>query len=130
MAEFHRSFGPQLAFKHVVGYFHDEPVLLLKACIGNRSLGWVLLPPGSERWEFEAKTAQFWDTTLAAVAREHEQVRQMGYYSRIKHKNHANANGAMAEKQQQEYRKDFEAKLISPAEADLWKRGASNASYH
>ena len=33
----------------------DEPVLLLKSCIGNRSLGWDLLPPGSESFEFDGK---------------------------------------------------------------------------
>jgi alpha-galactosidase len=63
-----KSFGPELGFGHVIGYVHDEPVLLLKACIGNRSLGWDLLPPGSERFEFEGKiyagyrdVANFWD---------------------------------------------------------------------
>ncbi len=62
------SFGPELGFGHVMGHFHDEPVLLLKACIGNRSLGWDLLPPGSERFEHEGKVyagykdvANFWD---------------------------------------------------------------------
>ena len=30
-------------------------MLVLKACIGNRALGWDLLPPGSERYEFEGK---------------------------------------------------------------------------
>jgi hypothetical protein len=50
-----KSFGPELGFGHVMGHFHDEPVLLLKACIGNRSLGWDLLPPGSERFEHEGK---------------------------------------------------------------------------
>ncbi len=62
------SFGPELGFGHVLGDFHDEPVLLLKACIGNRSLGWDLLPPGSERFEHDGKiyagykdVANFWD---------------------------------------------------------------------
>lgn len=62
------SFGPELGFGQVIGDFHDEPVLLLKACIGNRSLGWDLLPPGSERFEFEGKiyagykdVANFWE---------------------------------------------------------------------
>lgn len=62
-----KSFGPELGFGHVMGHLHDEPVLLLKACIGNRSLGWDLLPPGSERFEFEDKVyagykdiANFW----------------------------------------------------------------------
>ena len=50
-----RSFGPELGFGNVLGYVHDEPVLVLKACIGNRSLGWDLLPPGSEQFEFEGK---------------------------------------------------------------------------
>lgn len=49
-------FGPELGFGHIVADFHEEPVLILKACIGNRSLGWDLLPPGSERYQFENKT--------------------------------------------------------------------------
>ncbi len=43
--------GTELGFGHVVGNLFDAPVLLVKACIGNRSLGWDLLPPGSERYE-------------------------------------------------------------------------------
>lgn len=49
------NFGPELGFGHVMGNAIDAPVLVLKACIGNRSLGWDLLPPGSERFEFEGK---------------------------------------------------------------------------
>ncbi|MDA7918539.1 hypothetical protein N9B20_02635 [Mariniblastus sp.] len=49
------NFGPELGFGYVMGQFHDEPVLVLKACIGNRSLGWDLLPPGSERYQFDGK---------------------------------------------------------------------------
>ena len=30
-------------------------MLILKSCIGNRALGWDLLPPGSERFEYEGK---------------------------------------------------------------------------
>ena len=47
-----KSIGPELAMGHILGDFHDEPVLILKACIGNRSLGWDYLPPGSERYEY------------------------------------------------------------------------------
>ena len=36
----------------------------------------------------------------------------------------------MTDKMQQAYLQEFEAKLISPAEAQLWQRGASNAGYH
>jgi hypothetical protein len=76
------------------------------------------------------ETAPIWDAPLAAVAEKHQEVRQMGFYLRSKHKNYANADGSMTDKQQQEHLKEFEAKLITPAEAALWKRGASNAGYH
>ncbi|MCB9881819.1 MAG: sialate O-acetylesterase [Planctomycetes bacterium] len=49
------NFGPELGFGNVVGDALDAPVLVLKSCIGNRSLGWDLLPPGSERFEYEGK---------------------------------------------------------------------------
>ncbi len=48
-----KAIGPELGFGFVMGQMLDEPVLVLKSCIGNRSLGWDLLPPGSERFEAE-----------------------------------------------------------------------------
>ncbi|MGB0766528.1 MAG: sialate O-acetylesterase [Phycisphaeraceae bacterium] len=50
--------GPELGFGWVLGDYHDEPVLILKASQGNRSLAWDFLPPGSERFEAEAKTRE------------------------------------------------------------------------
>ena len=47
------SIGPEVGFGTVMGQLLNEPVLILKSCIGNRSLGWDLLPPGSERFEAE-----------------------------------------------------------------------------
>jgi alpha-galactosidase len=48
-----KSIGPELGFGYIMGHILDEPVLVLKSCIGNRSLGWDLLPPGSERYQAE-----------------------------------------------------------------------------
>ncbi|MDT8391216.1 MAG: sialate O-acetylesterase [Lentisphaeria bacterium] len=45
--------GPEYGIGHPVGNLLDEPVMILKSCIGNRSLGWDLLPPGSERYEYQ-----------------------------------------------------------------------------
>ena len=45
--------GVELGLGWPLGDFYDEPVLLVKACIGNRSLGWDLLPPGSEPYDGE-----------------------------------------------------------------------------
>ena len=50
-----RHIGPNLQFGYIMGELLDEPVLVLKSCIGNRSLGWDLLPPGSKQFEFEGK---------------------------------------------------------------------------
>jgi len=50
------SIGPELGFGCVMGQILDAPVLVLKSCIGNRSLGWDLLPPGSERYTVDGKT--------------------------------------------------------------------------
>jgi hypothetical protein len=47
--------GPELGLGHPLGNEVDMPVMILKSCIGNRSLGWDLLPPGSERYEFVVK---------------------------------------------------------------------------
>jgi alpha-galactosidase len=76
------------------------------------------------------QTAPFWSDELGAIADKHEKVRQMRYFLDSKHKDHPNADGRMTNEQKQEYLKSFEAQLISPAEAALWKRGASNAGYH
>lgn len=44
--------GIEIGIGHYLGEALDEPVLILKSSIGNRSLGWDLLPPGSESYEF------------------------------------------------------------------------------
>jgi autotransporter-associated beta strand protein len=43
------AIGPELGMGHVLGYSLDEPVLIIKAAQGNRSLIWDFLPPGSPR---------------------------------------------------------------------------------
>jgi hypothetical protein len=76
------------------------------------------------------ETAPFWSEELGAIADKHDQVRQMSYFLDSKHKDHPNADGSMTADEKREYLRNFEAKLISPAEAAIWKRGASNAGYH
>jgi hypothetical protein len=45
--------GPELGFGYILGWYHDEPVLLLKSCTGNRGLGWDILPPGSPSYQYD-----------------------------------------------------------------------------
>ena len=52
--------GPEIGIGHYVGQFTDAPVMVLKSCIGNRALGWDLLPPGSESFEFKDNKGVTW----------------------------------------------------------------------
>ena len=60
------TIGPELGIGHVLEQAaaavaasdnpqqqQQQPIMLLKSCIGNRSLGWDLLPPGSPQYQYE-----------------------------------------------------------------------------
>ncbi len=53
-----KTMGIEFAVGHCLGNAIDAPVMILKSCIGNRSLGWDLLPPGSEQYEAEVTDKQ------------------------------------------------------------------------
>jgi hypothetical protein len=74
-----RIIGPEIGIGCVVGHWlasesccsienggndgdkESDDVLLLKSCIGNRSLGWDLLPPGSPSFEYtDEKSGEKW----------------------------------------------------------------------
>ena len=40
--------GPEIGIGNVLGQAIDGPVMILKACVGNRALGWDLLPPSAK----------------------------------------------------------------------------------
>jgi hypothetical protein len=54
------NLGPEYGIGHPLGNAIDAPVMILKACIGNRALGWDLLPPGSEGFEFTDSKGVTW----------------------------------------------------------------------
>jgi len=47
------TIGPELGIGYTMSHHHMQsvPMMTLKACIGNRALGWDLLPPGTKQWE-------------------------------------------------------------------------------
>ena len=49
------TMGVEFGAGYQLGNSLTEPVMLLKSCIGNRSLGWDLLPPGSKGYDFTGK---------------------------------------------------------------------------
>ena len=74
------TIGPELQFGHIMGYYHDEPVVVIKSSQGNRSLGWDFLPPGSERYTFEGRTyAGYKDTPSSWV--EGEPKKKVNWYA-------------------------------------------------
>lgn len=57
--------GPEVGIGHFIENTQAEEdtnnqgnkkIMLLKSCIGNRSLGWDLLPPGSQRYNYKGQT--------------------------------------------------------------------------
>lgn len=50
------TIGPEVGIGSMLQETLDGPIMLLKSCIGNRSLGWDLLPPGSARYDYKDKT--------------------------------------------------------------------------
>ncbi len=60
--------GPEYGIGHCLGHAIDAPVLIIKSCIGNRSLGWDLLPPGTERYEVEEKDKKTGETKTFVYA--------------------------------------------------------------
>ena len=74
------TIGPELQFGHIMGTYHDEPVIVIKSSQGNRSLGWDFLPPGSERFEYEGKTyAGYKDSPASWV--EGEPKKEVNWYA-------------------------------------------------
>lgn len=47
--------GIEIGVGHQLGNAIDAPVMILKSAIGNRSLGWDLLPPGTPRYTHDGK---------------------------------------------------------------------------
>ena len=55
MAVTGKTLGVEYGVGHQLGNALSEPVMILKSCIGNRSLGWDLLPPGSKKFLADVK---------------------------------------------------------------------------
>ena len=50
------DFGPELGFGQVMGYYYDEPVIVLKSSQGNRSISWDFAPPSTPRFDYNGLT--------------------------------------------------------------------------
>ena len=90
------------------------------------------------------QTAPFWSDELGAIADKHDKVKKMSYYLGKNEPNNVRGDpvaadildkymdkdGTMTKEQINAFGKAYRAKLITPGEEAIWKRGASNAGYH
>ena len=67
--------GIEQGIGHHLGDFLDAPVLVLKSSIGNRSLGWDLLPPGSPRHEVVTKDKKTGNKATLVTPAHNDEVR-------------------------------------------------------
>ena len=56
----HRTIGPEFGIGEELKKVVHGPILLLKSCNGNRSIGWDLLPPGSKGYLYTDKRGRVW----------------------------------------------------------------------
>lgn len=59
-----KKIGIEIGIGHQLGNAIDAPVMILKSSIGNRSLGWDLLPPGSPRYTYEGAEVPGYKETI------------------------------------------------------------------
>ena len=112
----------------VIGVGGSKPNPKMSAL--REAMAATALLPGFQGNVRAVPTAPFWDDALAAVDKKRGEVRQLSRQLKNKSKRHANKDGKMSPEQQRKYVDEFRADLISPEEAALFKRGASNAGYH
>ncbi|MFK7789522.1 MAG: sialate O-acetylesterase [Phycisphaeraceae bacterium] len=87
-------------------------------------------PSKTMKHVYAVETAPMWDKKLGEIDRNRNKVRQMAYFLKVKHKDHANADGSMSDADQKAYLKKYEEKMIPLGDQAIWARGASNAGYH
>jgi hypothetical protein len=53
-----KQIGPEIGIGNHLGHAIDAPVMILKVCVGNRALGWDLLPPSAKGTGNQGKSYQ------------------------------------------------------------------------
>ena len=54
------TIGPELGIGGMLGASSTEPMMMLKSCIGDRALGWDLMPPGVPQSSYTDNKGQKW----------------------------------------------------------------------
>jgi hypothetical protein len=76
------------------------------------------------------QTGRFWDHQLAAIDRKQREVSDLERRLRRRHKDTPNRDGSMSEGEIRSYVAEQRLRMVSDADLQSLRRGASNAGYH
>ena len=97
------TIGPELGIGHFLEHSSSSsnsstPIMLLKSCIGHRSLGWDLLPPGSPRCDFNGRTYAGYKDSPESWPTGKKKPDPIGWYAGLQYDGDiANAKSVLAE---------------------------------
>lgn len=77
--------GPEIGIGNYLGHVMDAPVLILKACVGNRALGWDLLPPSAVGTGAGGKSYQGDSESSNRKVSEESKAKNGGWYAGLQY---------------------------------------------
>ena len=79
------KFGPEIGIGNYLGHAIDAPVLILKSCVGNRALGWDLLPPSAVGTGRDGKSYQGDSESSNRKVSEEAKAANKGWYAGLQY---------------------------------------------
>jgi len=79
------SFGTEIGIGNYLGHAIDAPVLILKSCVGNRALGWDLLPPSAVGTGKDGKSYQGDSESSNRMVSEEVRAANGGWYAGLQY---------------------------------------------
>lgn len=79
------KFGPEIGIGNYLGQAIDAPVLILKSCVGNRALGWDLLPPSAAGTGKDGKSYQGDSESSDRKVSEEAKAKNGGWYAGLQY---------------------------------------------
>jgi hypothetical protein len=77
--------GPEIGIGNYLGHAIDAPVLILKSCVGNRALGWDLLPPSAAGTGKDGKSYQGDSESSNRKVSEEVKAKNGGWYAGLQY---------------------------------------------
>jgi hypothetical protein len=77
--------GPEIGIGNVLGQAIDAPVMILKCCVGNRALGWDLLPPSAKGTGKDGKSYQGDSESSNRKVSEEAKEKNGGWYAGLQY---------------------------------------------